>query len=543
MRMKMKHYLTLAMAIGAGSQLNAQLNIQSGATFFIQSGATVTVQGDVVSNDNIQGTGLLQMKGTAAQNLNMNGFTVPNLEIDNTSNVALTGAAKVSGTLTFTNGRLQLGANNFTLTSTGTSTGAGAGKFAQADGTGEFRKEISATGTYSLPVGEGANYNPVSLNLSAGTVGGGAYVGARCLTGAHPNRPVRSSDYLNTRWPVTYASITSPTLDATGTYVDPTEVTGVEADIRGISWTGAQWSLTGNGNNAASNTVTARIAAAGNELYGMNRFVLANMKAFLQGAYNTGTGLMNDNLRAGTNLIPLTDPYRSAPYSTNFTQVNNATAEVASSSIFNAANPLNSNVNDIVDWVFVELRDQSLAAGSRVLQTRSVFVQRDGDLVDVDGVSPVYFKNVDAGANYTLVVRHRNHLGLGTDPTTNLRTLNETTTTALTDFTSASTALFTNGVLTNAPFALSGAVRLLWGGNVNHNTTVRSAGPSNDKDFLLGTVLSGVASTVLNPVYERGDVNLNRNARFAGPSNDKDALLNFIGGSSATVITQHTLAN
>ena len=86
----------------------SQLTIQSGATFFIQSGATVTAQGDVTSNADIQGAGTLLMKGTALQNLNMNGFTIPNLQIDNTNNVLLGGPATIGTSLVFTNGKIQL---------------------------------------------------------------------------------------------------------------------------------------------------------------------------------------------------------------------------------------------------------------------------------------------------------------------------------------------------------------------------------------------------------------------------------------------------
>ncbi len=547
--MKRKHYYLLALLGLSSTGAMAQLNIQSGAQFFISSGATVTVQGDVTSNDNILGTGTLQMKGTALQNINMNGFTIPNLEIDNTTNVALTGAGKVSGVLTFTNGKLQLGANNFSLTSTGSAVGAGTGKFAQADGTGEFRKEITAIGNYTLPVGEGNNYNPVTAQLTAGTVNAGAYVGARCLTGAHPSKPVRSTDYLLHSWPITYANVTSPTLTAVGTYLDPTNVNGAEASLRGITYNGTQWSLAGTNNDAALNTVTATISASGNQLYGMNKFVLANIKALLQGPLPVAGTVMNDNLRVNPAVIPLTDPYRgtTAPdnLASQFPHVNNPNVEIISSSILNAGNALNTSPNDIVDWVFLELRDQTLAAGTRIIQTRSALIQRDGDIVDVDGVSPVYFKDVNAFAGYTITVRHRNHLSVSTDPASNLRTLNETTSTALTDFTSAANAVYTNpAVTTNAPYTISGGLRVLWSGNANFNTRVNASTPSNDKDFLLGTILLTNPLTVLTNIYTVGDLNMNRITRYSTPGNDKDFLIGTsLGTNPLLTLNQHTLAN
>src|SRR5436190_10630019 len=86
---------------------SAQLFIDN-AQFTIQPGATVTVQGDVTSNADILGTGVLQMKGAALQNLNMNGFTIPKLEIDNPLNVNLTGTVKIDSSVLFTNGNIVL---------------------------------------------------------------------------------------------------------------------------------------------------------------------------------------------------------------------------------------------------------------------------------------------------------------------------------------------------------------------------------------------------------------------------------------------------
>jgi hypothetical protein len=88
---------------------NAQLYISSGATLQIQTGAIVTVQGDVTSSADILGPGKLQLKGSSNQNVNMNGFTIPNLEIDNAANATLTGNTRIGTDLLFTNGNVQIG--------------------------------------------------------------------------------------------------------------------------------------------------------------------------------------------------------------------------------------------------------------------------------------------------------------------------------------------------------------------------------------------------------------------------------------------------
>ncbi|MBL7728510.1 MAG: hypothetical protein JNM68_12525 [Dinghuibacter sp.] len=523
----MKLSLALSfLAAGLTYQASAQLFIDN-ATFFIQTGATVTVQGDVTSNVDIQGPGKVLLKGSANQNVNMNGFTIPNLEMDNTANATLTGNARIGSSMLFTNGKIVQGNFNVRLADVATVTGGGASKFFETNGTGQLVKEVSANLTnYAMPVGIGTNYYPATISTS-GTYAS-ANVGVQAKGGADPNKHPRSSDYLNLYWPITRTGITG-TVNATGGY--NTNFTGVEADMRGIFWNGSNWVLAGGSINTTTDEASAPVTTNGN-LYAMNRFVLSRNRAMLQGAFN-GTD-MNDNLRAGTNLIPLSDPYRSAPYSATFTHVNNATVEVANASVFNNAALTGDN---IVDWVFLELRDNSgVNPGATVVQTRAAFVQRDGDIVDIDGISPVYFKNVDASANYTLAIRHRNHVGIATDPVANLQNLSEATPGGVTDFTTMTDAQIFG---TSAAYTVSAGRNLLWGGNANANTNTRFNGIANDKDYLLITVLGNNAAAVLSNVYSAGDVNMNRNARFNGLANDKDfILITVLGSNAAAVRTQ-----
>ncbi|MEJ7588772.1 MAG: hypothetical protein WKI04_14545 [Ferruginibacter sp.] len=517
----------MLVAFAACNVASAQLIIDN-AQFFIQPGATVTVQGDVTSNTDILGTGLLQMKGTALQNLNMNGFTIPNLEIDNVNHVALAGSTRVSGVLTLTNGKLQLGANNFTLTNTATLAGVpGASKFIETNGTGQVIKLLTANvALLQLPLGAGTSYRPVFISTT-GTYAS-ASVGARVLGAADPNRPPKISDYLSTYWPVTRAGITG-TVTVTGQYA-PTDVVGTEANLRGYFFNGTDWVSTGETHDAALNRVSVPVTTATGEVAGMDKFVLARTKVFLQALYNTTTGIMSYNLRTPTNLIPLTDPYRAAPYATNFTHVANAFAETVPATVF-ANQPLTDN--NIVDWVFLELRNTTGTPGANVLQTRSALLKRNGDVVDIDGTSPVTFNNTPNGS-YTIAVRHRNHLGISADPVSNLKALAEAKSTATPlDFTTLTDASIFG---TSAAYAVSTNSRImLWGGNANHNANVRYTGIQNDKDIILADL--GGASSLTG--YYRADINLNRALRYSGISNDKDFLLaSVLASSSATTRIQ-----
>lgn len=514
-----------ALVLGSACTCSAQLFVDN-ATLFIQTGATVTVQGDVTSNVDIQGPGKILLKGSSNQNVNMNGFTIPNLEMDNTANATLTGNARIGTSMLFTNGKIIQGNFNMRLSDIATTSGAGAGKFFETSGTGQLLKEVSSNLTnYEMPVGIGATYYPASLTTS-GTYSS-ASVSVQAKNGADPNKHPRSTDYLNLYWPITRTGITG-TVNATGNY--NANFTGNEPDLRGIFWNGTNWVLAGGSINTATDNASAPVPGNGN-LYAMNRFLLSRLRVMLQGAFN-GTD-MNDNLRAGTNLIPLSDPYRAAPYSATFTHVNNPVIEVANASVFNNAALTGDN---IVDWVYLELRDNSgVNPGATIIQTRAALVQRDGDVVDIDGVSPVYFKNLDAGTTYTVAVRHRNHLGIATDPVANLQSLNEANPASPTDFTTMTDAQIFG---TSAAYTVSAGRVLLWGGNVNGNTNSRYQGAGNDRAVLLTDLGSNELSVISN-TYHRGDINMNRTVRYQGAANDRAFLLaTVLTGAELTVRTQ-----
>lgn len=529
----MKQLLTIGVTLLSLSG-QAQLVIQNGATFFIDAGATVTVQGDVVASTNISGTGKLLMKGASLQNLNLNGFSVPNLEIDNAAHVALGGAARVEGVLSFTNGKLQLGNYNLTVANAGSFSGAGVGKFVETNGTGELRKELAAAGTITLPLGTGSDYTPLQYQLTGGTYSS-AFVGGRAVSGGHPAKHPRSTDYLNTYWALNRSGITGATVTAVGTYADPSDVTGVEADMRAMTYNGSTWSL-GTAQDNAANSVSATMPTNTLDLYAMNRFLLVTPKVFLQGAFDAATGLMRDRLRNSTgtynpgtlpasNLLPTTDPYRTAPYSSFFNHTNNTIAENISSSVLNdMANP----DQNIVDWVFVELRNATGPTTAPILQTRSALLRRNGTIVDVDGVSPVYFKNLDPGSNYVVTVKHRNHLGISSTPVSPI-SLGLSNTEF--DFTNAANTAAIYGVA-NTNYTQINSKNVMWAGNARNNNSSSWAGLNNDKDYLYINVLSSNSGAPITG-YSIGDLNMNRTASWSGLNNDKDFLYISVLGSNS----------
>lgn len=148
---------------------------------------------------------------------------------------------------------------------------------------------------------------------------------------------------------------------------------------------------TGNGPTCYDTTnIDVHITPSGN--------VNVSIKIVLQGPIDTISHHMYDDLRQ-RGLIPVQEPYTALGF-------NHA------SSSYEQLNPLvlnQSGTNAIVDWVYLELRDSSNF--SNVLSSRSALLQRDGDIVDTDGVSAVSFPGIQAGTYY-LSIHHRNHLAV-----------------------------------------------------------------------------------------------------------------------------------
>ncbi len=128
--------------------------------------------------------------------------------------------------------------------------------------------------------------------------------------------------------------------------------------------------------------------------------VRIKVKALLQGPFDGGTQLMNDGLRAA-GLVPLQEPYSEPGYK----YVDEGVDRLLSASVLNATGP-----DAIVDWVVLELRDPT--DPTKIRYSRPALLQRDGDVVDLDGVGPPRI-GLPAG-NYHVSILHRNHLGVMT---------------------------------------------------------------------------------------------------------------------------------
>ena len=545
----MKKLLTLVLFLGMALGVSAQL-VNQGGTITIQSGATLVVESDITNTTgSIVNNGIIEVKGditseaaasftsavdsklkfsgTTPSTVNFMASTIlSDVEMAKTAeDLTLASDLDIDGDLTFTedDNQIILGANNLVLSATSAADNvAVTNSFIVTDGAGVVTKEGLST-AFEFPVGAAIDSQNDIILTEGGTADD---ISVRVLTDAYDAPATQTDamvdDVVSATWEITEAVtggsdlITAPSWAATdetttfdntdaavfqfnGTYYTALATTGAATTIDGIS------SLTNVG-LVLDDTDYVIIGDSG-----LLRAFLA-AKIILQGPYQASQDLMRDQLRTKS-LIPLEEPYSDMPA---FTHVSGGGGETVDAlEDFDYA----ADGDDIVDWVFLEIRDITDA----VVSTRSALLQRDGDIIDIDGGnSAVSFEGITLD-NYTIVVRHRNHLGVKSSGIVSM----SPGTTAVYDFTSA-----VNQAVGDQQEELETGVYGVYGGNANGESAVATAykgirmtGPSTINDALaLLNQLGGIYTATQFDVYETEDLNLDGNVRMTGPSTINDAL-------------------
>lgn len=248
-----------------------------------------------------------------------------------------------------------------------------------------------------------------------------------------------------------------------------------------------------------------------------------------------GKPLMRDNLRlnpvTNQNHIPLMDPYRNPMPNFDLsyrygaiTQGNTALFETIQDSV--AVFAVNDH-NAVIDWVFIELRAKE--DSTQVIGARAGLLQRDGDVVDVDGVSNLSFPGVLTDSLF-VVVRHRSHLGAMSMKVSYQQ---------LVDFTSPDMPVFNFGTSRNDGNDYTGlsmndkvinGYMTLWAGDFNGDGKIKFTNPNDDLNYLFFDVFIHPENTLGNANfnyaygYYSGDVNMNGKVKFDNPNDDKNLL-------------------
>ena len=229
-----------------------------------------------------------------------------------------------------------------------------------------------------------------------------------------------------------------------------------------------------------------------------------NANAYLQGAaVNPNTGeesLMRDDLRVN-GIIPTTSPYSDGM--------------TCNERLF-----VKEGADAIVDWIWLELRDSS--DNTTIITSRSALLQRDGDIVHVDGNSPVYFNATTAG-NYYVVVNHRNHLGIMTVSTI---TLSNTATTV--NYTDANNQI-TFGTDAQTTFGMPSGIVAMWSGDANGDGQLNYLGAASDLPSIRSQVFNDPDNSVFggpavgtypSEGYNDTDIDLDGKTVYSGSASD-----------------------
>lgn len=531
-----------------------------GATIRIFSAEPLSVKGPFTSTNSILGDGSIILSGESDQTIDMQGNSLPILQINNVQQVMLTGDLRIDKRLVMEQGYIACADHTLTMEDSATIEGYAENRFIITNGPGMVRKNQIGPDQQSdflFPVGYSASeYNPIVVNNSGTTDAFSVRVTENAFgtTGqANENHFVRTS------WVLSESVPGGSVLSLTAGWKASDEPGSFNRQKNGIALyrENQGWDLPSSGismpvyNSYYTQTrndiqTTGIFAIADSSL--ANRALL-HLKVFLQGAYMGNgiiAGLMRDQLRS-SQALPSNQPYNGGLYMHTGLQ---GGTEMVDPAVFNMSS---EETNDIVDWIFVSLLNPT--DPSQVLQTRSALLQRDGDIVDLDGISPLSMPINEEG-QYLVGIGHRNHLRIRTpDSSPLLLTTNNQV--ASWDFTLGNGQAYQNsGILSNDAMipVTQGPVTkyCMIGGNTDGlfqiNSNARSvlySGDGNDRNNILLYGLSGTSSNFLQvTMYNFEDIgmfdlNLDGKIIFSRDNNDPMVILDALHGNTSGIAREH----
>jgi len=152
-------------------------------------------------------------------------------------------------------------------------------------------------------------------------------------------------------------------------------------------------------------------------------------------------------------------------------------------------------------------------------------LQRDGDIVGLNGAQFVNFPGIAEGF-YSLLVRHRNHLGIMQHTPEFLSSIPRNVSLRQNNY------WIYGG--TNATTIING-VKCLWAGDTNFDGLVKYTGVDNDRDNIL-IAIGGTVPTNTVTGYLGADINMDGIVKYVGVQNDRDIIFQVIGGTVSTNI-------
>jgi hypothetical protein len=546
--------LCLVPFIGIGQTLlyndGAMIKVQPGATLYVEGGIHNTASGTIDNDGTIEIKGnfinegmweateanTIKFSGNSHSNVSPGSAVFYNVVVEKaaTFNVNLATQMTATGHMTVNNqlnfnspgaSKLVLGDFDLTLGGSATAIGYDSDEYVMTSGTGTMNKLYTSNTSFEFPVGfDDMTYNPATINKTAGpnetysvrvldspTDGDG-------LTGT----PI-AADVVDAVWDINEMTPGGNTVNITLGWAESDELPGFNDALNAVSknsgdgngWDALFTDLGPEVANTRTRTGVTSLSAFAVGAKPLANTLYVNAKVFLEGPYSGG--MMGDALRVGGHIPPV-EPYSAAPFS-YLHKAYGGTESVSSTAIFNQP----ADGDDVVDWVVVELRNSGTP--TQILATKTGLLQRDGNIVDLDGVSQLGVQGI-ADGSYFVGIRHRNHLGVRSNATYAL----SNSPGPLVDFTVVGTT-FDDPAVTNPinpQKTLSGGALGLYAGDASFNGVILFNGGGSDKDVVLATVgLLTPGNSV--PGYNRADCNMNGITLFNGGGSDKDVILGNVG--------------
>lgn len=134
----------------------------------------------------------------------------------------------------------------------------------------------------------------------------------------------------------------------------------------------------------------------------LGQTIVVSARVFLEGPYDPMSGMMSDDLRVA-GLIPFTEPYTAMSHAPVMPGSAPGGDTMNSPAVLTVTGP-----DAIVVGSSWNCGPASIS--TERISTRFCLLQRDGDIVESDGVSPVRFPRIPGYLR--IAVTHRNHLGI-----------------------------------------------------------------------------------------------------------------------------------
>ncbi|MEI6124035.1 MAG: dockerin type I domain-containing protein [Bacteroidota bacterium] len=332
----MKKYLIIPLLVFLSLGVYAQGLYNNGGKIIVGTGACVYISGNYQNetngtNGSVNLSGTLKVEGnyinnvaasdiitTAGPNASVvfNGttnqliagsttatFVFPNLTINKVSNnITASKDIQVIDTLKFINGLVDITNSNLTFGLVSVVGGApSATSMIVATGTGQVKKNWSALGSFTFPVGDFnvvGNYSPVTLNFTSGSFAPAAFVGIN-LANTRFNDPAIAGSYLNRYWNISQTGITGFTCNAQFQYL-PTDVVGTENFISCLRVVPTPFTTFNSANTVLHQLSATALNSFGTFTGALGDNKVLSLKLYLEGLYNGG-GLMRQAQGAAGN--------------------------------------------------------------------------------------------------------------------------------------------------------------------------------------------------------------------------------------------------